>query len=167
MSAPDEDGCAESSRLNYRVRSFQQARSSIDSGETRGICRFLESWTAYRKRTADFLPVACTFATCPSAPFSSVLSSLLLPACFPPPHVARYVNVILPKPLPPRSPIRATSPARFFVSERMSRLIDEWRTYTLSLLNEPRVLTCVRGVRSNVLPCLIIRWTPRYFDGSR
>lgn len=31
----------------------------------------------------------------------------------------------------PSSLIRGTSPARFFVSERMSRLIDEWWTYTL------------------------------------
>lgn len=31
----------------------------------------------------------------------------------------------------PSSLIRGTSLARFFVSERMSRLIDEWRTYTL------------------------------------
>lgn len=71
----------------------------------------------------------------------------------------------------PSSPIRGTSPARFFVSERMSRLIDECRTYTLRLWDEwlrrAAVLTCVRGVRSNVLPCLIIRWTPRDFGGSR
>jgi hypothetical protein len=71
----------------------------------------------------------------------------------------------------PSVPIRGTSPARFFVSERMSRLIDEWRMYTLRCgtgsPHRTAVLTYVRGVRSKILPCLIIRRTPRYFDGSR
>lgn len=82
---------------------------------------------------------------------------LSLPSSLPPPHVARYVNVILPKPLV--FPIRGTSPARFFVTKRISRLIDEWQEYGIHYAVERvvAVLTYVRGVRSNVLPCLIIR----------
>lgn len=62
----------------------------------------------------------------------SVCTLLSPPSSFPPPHVARYVNVILPKPLV--FPIRGTSPARFFVTERISRLIDEWQEYGIHKL---------------------------------
>lgn len=92
----------------------------------RGIRRFLESWTTLKSRRFlagclyDFGVLVCTLLSLFLLRFSSFLS-------FPPPHVARYVNVILPKLLV--LPIRGTSPARFFVKERISRLIDEWRDY--------------------------------------
>jgi len=150
--------------INY-AWSFQQARSSIDSGETHGIRWFLESWTTFRSR--GFLPVARTIIdrVCTFLSLSPPL--VFLPLFRRPTSLGMLMSFFRN----PSAPIRGTSPARFFVSERMSRLIDEWRMYTLRCgtgwPHRTAVLTYVRGVRSKVLPCLIIRRTPRYFDGSR
>lgn len=137
----------------------------IDSVEMRGIRQFLESWTTFRSRRflaslgRTIVMSVCTFHSL------SFLLSLLFLALF-----RSTLGMLMSFFRNPSSPIRGTSPVRFFVSERMSRLIDEWRIYTLlwkEWLRRAAVLTCVRGVRSNVLPCLIIRWTPQYSDGSR
>lgn len=133
--------------LITRARSFQQARSSIDSEETRGIHRFLESWATFRSR---WFLAGRVYRRRVRLHLSLSLSLLFLPLFRHPTSLGMLMSFFRN----PSSLIRGTSPARFFVSERMSRLIDEWRTYTLRLWDEwlcwAAVLTCVRGVRSSV-----------------
>lgn len=117
----EEDDIAESSRLNYRGRSFQQARSLIDSGKTRGIYQFLESWATFSSRR--FLAGRVYHRR---VRLHLSLFLLFLPLFHRPASLGMLMSFFRN----PSSLIRGTSPARFFVSERMSRLIDEWRTYT-------------------------------------
>lgn len=117
--------------LITRTRSFQQARSSIDSGKTRGIYQFLESWATFSSRR--FLAGRVYHRR---VRLHLSLFLLFLPLFHRPASLGMLMSFFRN----PSSLIRGTSRARFFVSERMSRLIDEWRTYTLSVVGRVAAL---------------------------